>query len=144
MSIPSARLLESARRILEHEAQGADGVDARAEAAGRVHAKTYARVASLVGRTSARALFHRSVRLAAPDFPFLGELDFSAERAESPAQQFVATVQRQSPEVVAASTVLVCATLLGLLTTLIGAALTQQLLRSAWPAVNMTDESPEA
>jgi hypothetical protein len=137
---PSAEQLEIARRLLAHEAHGEQGVEEIAEAAGRVHQKLFARLASLLGVGGARALLARSVKSTAVDFPTLHGLNLD-KLGEGPAELLAAFLRAESPATATAIAVMLCARLLALLATLIGERLTLQLLQSAWPTFDLNAPS---
>ena len=132
MKRPNTAQIDIARRLFAHEAHGADSVEECTAAAERIHQKIFARLASLLGTAGTRALFARSVKLTAPDFPSLRQFDSNS--TQNTAEQLVACLREEPPAAIAETTVTLCATLLTLLTTLIGERLTFQVLRSAWPA----------
>lgn len=123
-----------ARRLLSHEAQGAESAEELAAAAGRVHEKIFGRLATLLGADGARALLARSVKLTAPEFPGLRVIDFDARPTESPAQQITTCLRGEAPATATETAVALCAKMLALLTTLIGERLTFQVLRRVWPS----------
>jgi hypothetical protein len=136
MRKPTAAYLNAARRLHAHEARGAESAEERAAAAGRVCEKVYARLTPLVGTAAASALFSRCMTLTAPDFPCLGKINL-AERAESPAQLLVLCLREEPAATIDAASVALWATLLALLSTLIGARLTLQVMRKAWPDLDV-------
>jgi hypothetical protein len=124
--------LNAARQLLAREAQGAASAEDRAAAAGRVCEKVFASLTPLVGKAAASALFARCLTLTAPDFPCLGKINL-AERDESPAALLVLCLREETPVTLDEAWVALWATLLTLLSALIGARLTMQVLRMAWP-----------
>lgn len=138
MRRPTAAQMEGARQLFALEAHKAATSEDYAAAAGRVHDKLFARLASLVSVEGARAIFTRSLKLAAIDFPCLGTVDRDARSTESKA--LVDCLRGQAPAAVIETAVALYATLLSLLETLIGARLTVSVLRTAWPAFGATKE----
>jgi hypothetical protein len=134
-----------ARRLCEDEAGAAEpSVEAHAAAAGRVHQKIFARLASLLGVAGARALYARSVKLTLPVFPRLIAVDFdSARPTEDPTEPLMTHLRGEPAAAAVETAVALCANLLALLTTLIGERLTLQVLRSAWPAFQLRDPMDE-
>jgi hypothetical protein len=132
----TAAYLNAARRLHAREAQGAESAEERAVAAGRVCEKIYARLTPLVGKAAASALFSRCMTLVAPDFPCFGKINL-AERAESPAELLGLCLREEPAATIDAASVALWATLLALLSTLIGARLTVQVLRKAWPDLDV-------
>lgn len=113
-------------------------MEERAAAAGRVQDKLFARLASVLGAGGARALFARSVRLAAGDHACLRNVDFDAKPTEGVAELLAAHLHQEDPAVALEGVEALCATLLALLMTLIGERLTFQVLRSAWPTFDVS------
>lgn len=137
MNKPSSLPSSVARWLLANETNADADADAGVAAAGRVLHKIFDHLASLVGTEGARALFARSVRLTASDFPPLGRINRGPGRIESSVEQIVSCLRGESPDVVAASTVALCTTLLALLDTLIGEKLTMVVLKKAWPEIDV-------
>jgi hypothetical protein len=143
MEKPDKAQFETARRLLAHEAQGVESVEERAAAVERVLEKVFARLSSLVGRAGARALFARSVKVTAIEILGLSTIDLAAQQAESPAAQIVSALRRETPTAVMETAMVLCATLLALLSTLIGARLTMQVLKKAWPGFDVSTPKEE-
>ncbi len=135
MTKPNPAQLDLARRLFAEESRGASLAGERVATAERVMGKIFARLSSLVGSGGARALFARSVRLAAAEFPFLERVDFDGEATL--AEPRLRLLDGETPAKVAASMEAVCATLIALLETLIGAGLTLQVIRAAWPGIDV-------
>jgi hypothetical protein len=133
MKKPSAAHTDAARRLVAQEANGAQSIEEHAAAAERVHARIFARLASLLGATGTRALFTRSVRLTLSNYPRLRNVSFDAKPNEGPMEPLAAYLREEDPAIAVETAVALCAALLTLLSTLIGERLTFQVLRSAWP-----------
>ena len=141
MRRPTGAQVGVARRLFALEArEGGATAEDYAAAAGRIHEKLFARLTALVGAAAARALFLRSLRLTAVEFPYLGKVVLDPNSAES--EPLVQCLRAQEPEAVEEATVALCAALLSLLETLIGERLTANVLRSAWPAFDVTTRRP--
>jgi hypothetical protein len=136
MKKPTAAHLNAARRLHASEVQSAESVEERAAAAGRVCEKVFARLTPLVGKAAESALFKRCLTLTAPAFPCLGKVNL-AGGAESPAGLLVLCFAGETPATIDESSVALLATLLALLSALIGAPLTIQVLRKAWPDLDV-------
>ena len=125
--------MERARQLLAHEA-AAGSADARAAtAAGRVYDKLHAHLAPLVGDAGVQLLFVRSAKLAQGDFAWLTEvsiLEGSTKLREC--------LQAQDPPIATESAAALFGTFFALLTTFIGERLTTQVLRRAWPTIDVT------
>jgi hypothetical protein len=128
---------ELAARVFALEAQGAVSAEDCAAAAARVYQKLFVRLASLVGAAGARALFARSLKLTAIEFPFLGTVDHAKA---GDGEAFVRPMREETPAVVTEATVALCATLFSLLETLIGQRLTANVVGSAWPELDATNQ----
>jgi hypothetical protein len=144
MKKPNTEQVRAARRLLAHEAQGMGSAEEQAAAAGRVHAKIFARLATLLGAGGARALYARSVRLTTGEHPCLQGVNFDAKQpTESVMGELTTCLRGEAPAVAVETAVALCAVLLALLTTLIGERLTFQVLRSAWPTFDVSDPTKE-
>ena len=143
MKPPSAEQMDLARHLVAHEVQGVQRAEEQTAAAGRVHPKIYAHLARLLGVAGARALYARSVKLAAPEFPCLRGVDFDAESTESSAEQLAACLRAETPAAATETAVALCARVLALLTTMIGERLTFQVLRVVWPTMDLKTAPPE-
>ena len=142
MRRPNDEQVKTARRLIAQEGQTAEDADDCA-VAGRLHAKLFARLASLIGTSGARALWERSMKLTASEFPVLGKVDFKAKPTDSPADVLVTCLRGEAPEAIRETAVAVCAMLLALLATLIGERLTIRVLRAAWPDFDAPNEENE-
>lgn len=138
--------VEAARRLLQSAqvSASASSADELAAAAGRMYQALFQSFAPVLGAAGFRALFARSVKLSAADFPCLGKIPI-APVATRPADDYVKVVQhvidglsRLEPETAAEVAIGLCATLLGLLTKLIGEPLVWQFIKHALP---VTDRS---
>src|SRR5207253_1438813 len=111
--------LERARRLVAHEA-----------GAGRVYDRLHEHLAHLVGEAGVDALFARSASLVQGEFAGLARSSIF-ERAA--ALRSLVHSEALAPE----PAIALFATFLSLLTTFIGERLTIQVLRSAWPTLEM-------
>jgi hypothetical protein len=129
MSRPGERPLQRARQLLAFEDASSGSAGGNAAADSRVYDKLKARLAPLVGAAGVQMLFARSAKLVRDEFPFLaaGCVDDSAKLS--------ACLQAQDPAVAREAATALFATFLALLTTFIGERLTNQLLRTVWPAI---------
>lgn len=89
-------------------------------------------LAQVIGRAGTEALWSRAVKLHKPGFPFLVERTLSWED-EGPGEPLRACLQEQEPDVIREASVMLFATIAGLLATVVGEALAWKLLQSAWP-----------
>ncbi len=133
---PSPAQLEMARRLLSHEG-AAGSAPKSAEAAGRVFDQLHAHVDPLLGADGVQALLLRSAKLTQnePGILELAIVGGSAKLRVCLAAQDPAT----SPD----SAVALFGTFLTLMTTFIGERLTTQILRRAWPTLDLSDPSEE-
>ncbi len=143
MKAPTTAQLNAARRLLAREAQEAESAEERATAARRVCETIVAHLSTLVGPSAARALFARSVKLSAPDFPCLGKVDLAVERAPNLPEQLEACLRGENPDAVTEASLALYATLLALLGTLIGERLTSEVLRDSWPVFRVSSAPKE-
>jgi hypothetical protein len=120
-----------ARRLLAHEG-ATGGADERAMAAGRVYDKLHAHMAPLVGAAGVQLLLVRSAKLAQGEFAFLAEVS-SLEGSTRLRER----LQAQDPAVVTESAAVLFGTFFALITTFIGERLTTQVLRRAWPTIEV-------
>jgi len=137
MKHPTPSQLDAARRLFACEGQGrggSTGAEERAAAGPRIFDETLARLATVLGSTGARALFARSVKLAAPAFPSLAAVRVSVEGDDGLGEQVALCLRGQTPEQVTDTMVKLYATWLAQLETLIGEQLTTAVLRDSWPA----------
>jgi hypothetical protein len=122
-----------ARRLLELEGAVVDDPATCVPAAGRVHEKLTAQLSPLLGAGGVRALFERSAKLARRDVAGLAGVDVF-DRLMQPRAR--AEIDAADPAVLARTAEVVIATFLGLIASFIGARLTTQALRSAWPSID--------
>jgi hypothetical protein len=95
----------------------------------------------LLGPASASLLFTRSLDKNRAAFPWLPAADPSGEDVSFHALETI--LKERSPEEIVASTRALLDTYIDMLTTLIGARLTNQFLRSAFPADDADKEMKE-
>ena len=86
----------------------------------------------LLGENGVSALYARSLHLTRPEFPSLA-IARDAEAADPPFTQLRMCLGRQPPAVAIEAASAFIATFCGVLTSLIGDAMTRRLLRDAWP-----------
>lgn len=131
--------VEAAKRLLAHAESGRGGEDA-AVAAGRVHERLSRRLSPLIGEAGMRALFARTVKLVTPEFPCFETFTAGREPPASPTaanEPLVACLSGLDHAVAAEAAAALYGTLLALLTALIGERLVAQVLRSAFPAIDV-------
>jgi hypothetical protein len=125
--------LQTARRLLAHEGAGGGADDSAAAAAGQVYDKLHAHLAPLVGTIGVQSLFVRSAKLTPGEFADLAEVSI-LEGSGKLREHF----QPQGFAVDAESAAALFGTFLALLTTFIGERLVTQVLRNAWPTIEVT------
>jgi hypothetical protein len=118
------------RRFLVSEGSLDGSAHACATAAGRVHDKLTAQLSPLLGAAGVRALFVRSAKLAQSEVAGLAE----AQAFES-SKELRGYLQAVDPVVAAKAAEVLFGTFIALLTTFIGARLSTQALRGAWPSL---------
>ena len=133
MRSPSKADLETARQLLALD--GGDD-EHRAKVAARTYQKLEALLAPLIGRHGVRTLFVRSLRLAQLEGLAISE-GSAADQAANPGDQLSDYLHGVAPQAAAKAAAVVIATFLRLLTTFIGARLTSQVLRGAWPKIEL-------
>jgi hypothetical protein len=97
----------------------------------------------IIGQRGVAALYHRSLKLAAADHPWLADAQSGLLAAIDPSALESALLQ-QSAEQAAAGGSALFETFRGLLASLVGASLTERLLRSVWapPSVAPPAQDP--
>jgi len=89
-----------------------------------------------MGSAGCRALLARAFALAMPQVPWLA----SVQLDQSGSPQWPADLEtRVVPAEIAQGAIVLVAQLLGLLTALVGEALTMRIVRQAWPELRFTD-----
>ena len=135
------RHVEWARRVLALEGATGSNVDDSTTAASRVYDRLYRRLAPLVGEVGVELLFVRSAKLAN------GELAAALDDVDlfESAASLDERLRARDPALATESVAALFGAFFTLLTTLIGEQLTVQILRSAWPTIDLTAsaETPE-
>ena len=125
--------VEAARRLLAHESAGSSAEECAA-AAVRVYEKLSRRLAPLIGNVGVQALFVRSAKLSARDFPCLGRLFVDSVTPEAQLQACLGALEPAAATDAAAAMV---GTFLGLLTAFIGEPIVWQVLEGTFPATDL-------
>lgn len=125
--------LDSARRLLSYEGAAGGRADSYAVAAGRVYDKINAQLGPLLGPAGVRALFVRSAKLARLETAGLVEIAILESSAA-----LAAFFRTLAPAIAADAAEALFGTFLSLTTTFIGGRLTAQVLRRAWPNLDVT------
>lgn len=130
MSPATPEQLDLARRLLAHEAAAHGEQAGSPTAAGRVYDVLFAHLSQLVGAAGVQQLLIRSAKLTQGDFASIatGSILESAARLRE---------RLQDPAVSRDSAALLFATFVSLITTFIGDRLTTQILRVAWPTLEL-------
>ncbi len=131
MNRPSPATLARIRRLLAHEG-AADSALAWATAAARLYDKLHTYLDPLLGVAGVQALLVRSARLARSESARL-------ETHLGDSTQLREHLQAQELTVASESAVALFGHFFALLTAFIGERLTDQVLRSAWPAFVETE-----
>jgi hypothetical protein len=140
MRYVTPRFRRVAIRLLAHEAgEEPTTSDVLASAAARLLDKLTRRLAEVIGPAGVQAIFVRAVKLQRPEFAFLDERIVPGERGGSPAESLGACLREQDPEVVQEISVILFATFVGLLATVIGERLSLSLLQQSWPDTLLPD-----
>jgi hypothetical protein len=143
MNNPTQSQLDAARRMLARETGKRTSAEDRAAAARAVYDAVSQQLATLVGVKASRALFARSVKLAARDNSICLLIAAGIPRGESLGDELFARLRAVPPEVATEAAEELFATLLALLGTLIGDRLTAKVLRDSLPPVNATAPEKE-
>ena len=125
------RLRDAIRRTLAHRAGAAPDAGAIAAATLATWHQTAARLAPVIGTRGVDALFVRALHLTSAAFPWLamaGEQGNGAARLAN----FRARLEAREPAIAAEAGYALLATFNELLATLIGASLTERLLKPVW------------
>lgn len=102
-------------------------------------------VAPVLGTAGIRALFARSVKLTAAEFPWLGNVPIApimtvpAEDPMTVVQHVITGLSRLEPAAAAEVAIGLYATLLGLMTRLIGEPLVLQFIKDVLPAIAVSN-----
>lgn len=143
MSKPSSAQLELSRRLLALEESSETPL---AVAAARAYQRLLLHLSPIVGMAGVQALFARSVKLSAVDYPCLSGLvglalkyDVDPDHAPqaSPAEELRAYLQRQEALSIE-SVEMLFAHFCALLAAFIGDRLTAQVLEDAWRAESVS------
>jgi hypothetical protein len=127
---PNAAQSTTASRLLSHESEADNSSTGGTTPAGRVYAKLSVHLVPILGKAGVQALMGRSFKLAQVELSEFDEASLS-ERATRLSDWF----DTRNSDTEAESTAAVLANFFSLLTTFIGAKLTTELLRKAWPDV---------
>ncbi len=135
--------LSAAAEQLDRQARGRATAEEHAKAARLAYNRLSAHLGTLVGETAARALFLRSLKLRAAEFPSLRKIFHRTDRDADLGERLAMCSEGEAPEDVEAMMVAVFATLLTLLGTLIGDRLTAQVLRDSNPGFRVSETNEE-
>ena len=143
MRYATPRLREAATRLLEHEA-GGDQATAEdlAAAAGRLLERLLQRLAQVIGPGGVEAILLRTVALRRAEFPFLDQRVVPVRKSERPGEALRARLQQLEPDVIKEVSIILVATVVGLLATLIGDGLAWSLVRDLWPDTLLSEIEP--
>lgn len=128
-----------ARRLLAREGGDEGNAQDRAAAAGRVYDSLHRSLAPVIGAAGVRAILARSVKLASAELPCLGRLTATDDGTEAPAQgalHLVSCLAGLEPAAASEVAISVYATLLGVMTKLIGEGLVLQIVKTAFPVID--------
>ena len=127
-----AALRELAVKVLAQHSGSDAGAEALATAARRAYDDLVHVSTPLIGQIGVDALTARALHLAQQEYPWLVEVEESAD-AKEPFARVLVNLRRQQPIIATEGTAAVFASFAGLLVTFIGEPLTTALLRKAWP-----------
>jgi hypothetical protein len=140
--------LEAARLLLGHEGSPANDTAGEVAAAERVYVRLFDCLAPIIGPAGVLALFLRSAKLARADHPDLGVNlgafgDATSKSALDGGTEFFRSLSSLDPSLVAAASASVYARFIGLLSTLIGERLVDQILNKAFPELAAASQESE-
>jgi hypothetical protein len=143
MRYATPRLRGAARRLLEHEAGGEQATaDDLAAAAGRLLERLSQRLAQVIGPEGVEAILLRTVALRRVDFPVLDQSIVPGQNSERPGEALRTRLQQLEPDVIKDVSIILVATFVGLLATVIGDRLAWSLVRDLWPDTLRSDIEP--
>jgi len=140
--------LEAARLLLGYEGSPADDTAGEVAAAERVYARLFDCLAPIIGPAGVLALFLRSAKLARADHPDLDAglgafREGTSKSALDAGAKLFRSLSSLDPSPAAAASASVYAKFLGLLATLIGERLVDQLLSKAFPELGAASQESE-
>ncbi len=137
MNRPNAAQTTFARRLFAHERSLSDG--SGVPAAGRVYDKLFAHLAPILGDAGVQLLFVRSAKLENGEFAVL--LDVPILEGAMKLRQ---CLHARAPALAEEAAVSFFATFFALMTTFVGARLTSEVLRRAWPTIEQSNEEKQS
>ena len=130
----TVRLRRVAARLLAGEAGGEPATsETLVAASSRLLDRLSHRLAEVIGPAGVEAILLRAVKLRRAEYSFLDEAIVPRARGESLAEPLRACLRDQPPEVVQEVSVILFATVVGLLAFVIGDRLAWSLLQQIWP-----------
>jgi hypothetical protein len=146
MRYATPRLRGAAARLLEHEAGGDQATaEELAAAAGRLLEGLWQRLAQVIGPGGVEAILLRTVALRRVEFPVLDQGIVPGRNSERPGEVFRTRLQPLEPDVIKNVSIILVATFVGLVATVIGDRLAWSLVRDLWPDTLLSEiESLEA
>ena len=138
------RLRRAAVLLLAQETAGAPATsETLAAASGHLLDTLSQRLADVIGPAGVHAVFLRAIRLQQSEFPFLDERIFHSDNRESLTEHLRACLQEHAPDLIRAASVMLFATVTGLLANVIGDRLTWSLLAQIWPDTVLPGSKPQ-
>jgi hypothetical protein len=142
-TIGNARLRRTVETLLYQEAGTDPDAKGLTAAALRLHDRFAAQLTPLIGAAGMHALTGRSLHLTRREFPWLEDVRL-ADDADGPLDRVRRCLEHQDAATAADAAVAVLATLVALLSALIGEGVTARLLHAAWSArLPRADEQEE-
>jgi hypothetical protein len=138
--MPAEAHVETAKRLLAHDSANIGGAELRAVAVGRVYTSLFAVLAPVIGPAGLQALLARSLVLTRRDLPALhAHLTNDDQRTTDviDAAYLVASLRGLEPTAASEAATHLYATLFELLSTFIGEGLVFQILKGAFPALDL-------
>lgn len=145
MPHPSLPYFDLAQRVL-HLGR-VQGSQTQKTGAGQVYETFFDVITPVLGAAGARALLARSVKLTGVLFPALAGVLVAADILEGKAQageRLLEGLGRLEPDLAGEITTALFATLFGLMANLIGDSLVQQMIKRAFPALDLPKTKEKA
>ena len=125
-------LRRAAVRLFAHEAGDEPATSERlADASVWLIDRLSERLAEVIGRAGIEAIWLRAIRLRMAEFAFLEKCIRGSDSSRS--ESLRACLREQEPDVIREASVILFATIVGVLGTVVGEALAWKLMQSAWP-----------
>ena len=136
MNRATSKARDFAERLIAYETRESKSLETKIPAACLVVEKLRPHLATLMGSVGFRALILRALALTNAEVPWLRAVDINADGSFEGLDELISQVD---PDEIYEGCVVLFAQLLELLEAFIGAGLTLQLVREAWPKLSLND-----